>query len=96
MVVTEAVERTLSKLDKTIGLDRLKLIHLNDSVGDLNSHLDRHEHIGMGKIGETGFRNILRSKLRRLPMILETPKDPRRDDTENLLKVRDLADEHRN
>ena len=91
----DAIERTLNKLNKTIGFSRLKLVHLNDSVGDLNSHLDRHEHIGMGKIGETGFANVLRSELRRLPMILETPKDLRRDDTENLLKVRDLIDENR-
>jgi len=89
----EDVERTIRKIDKTIGLEKLKLIHLNDSKGSLNSRIDRHEHIGIGKIGEDGFRNILRSRLRQLPLILETPRDARRSDRENLRKVRELADE---
>ena len=87
----KAVEGTIRKLDKTIGFERLKLIHLNDSINDLNSRVDRHEHIGMGKIGEEGFRNVLRSKLGRLPLILETPKDTRRSDSDNLKKVKELA-----
>lgn len=89
----KAVEGTIRKLEKTIGFQKLKLIHLNDSVGDLNSRIDRHEHIGLGKIGEEGFRNVLRSRLGRLPLILETPKDMRRSDVENLRKVRELAGE---
>jgi len=87
----KAVEGTIRKLDKTIGFERLKLIHLNDAINDLNSRVDRHEHIGMGKIGEEGFRNVLRSKLGRLPLILETPKDTRRSDSDNLKKVKELA-----
>ncbi len=47
----------------------------------------------MGKIGEEGFRNVLRSRLGRLPLILETPRDARRSDIENLEKVRKLAGE---
>lgn len=89
----ENVERTIRKIDKTIGLEKLKLIHLNDSKGSLNSHIDRHEHIGIGKIGEDGFRNILKSRLHQLPLILETPRDARRSDKENLRKVRELAEE---
>lgn len=89
----EAVEATIRKLDETIGFERLRIIHLNDSVGDLDSRIDRHEHIGMGKIGEDGFRNILKSEFARLPLILETPIDNRRSDIENLRKVRELAGE---
>jgi len=87
----KAVEGTIRKLDKTIGFEKLKLIHLNDSIGDLNSRLDRHEHIGLGKIGEEGFRSVLRSKLGRLPLILETPSDMKRSDIDNLRKVKELA-----
>ncbi len=87
----ETVEATIRKIDEIVGFERLKLVHLNDSKGDLNSCIDRHEHIGMGKIGEEGFRNVLRSRLGELTLILETPKDSRRSDTGNLRKVRELA-----
>jgi len=88
----EALERTLEVLDRSIGLDLLKVIHLNDSRGDLGSRIDRHDHIGLGFIGEEGFKAILRNEtVRRLPLILETPIDERRDDYGNLEKVRELA-----
>jgi len=86
-----AVKHTLQRFDETIGLEELKLVHLNDSKGGLGSKLDRHEHIGMGKIGEKGFRNILKSRLGQLPLILETPINKRRNDIENLKKVGELA-----
>jgi deoxyribonuclease-4 len=86
-----AVQHTLQRFDEVIGLDALKLVHLNDSKGALGSKRDRHEHIGMGKIGESGFRNILQSVLGQLPLILETPIDERRNDVENLKKVRELT-----
>jgi deoxyribonuclease-4 len=88
-----SVEKTIRNIDDAIGFDNLKLIHLNDSIGDLNSGIDRHEHIGMGKIGEEGFRNVLRSRFSRLPLIMETPKDMRRSNVENLRKVKELAGE---
>jgi deoxyribonuclease-4 len=91
LVSKGAVEHTLRRLDETIGLDQLKLVHLNDSKGGLASGIDRHEHIGMGKIGEKGFTNILKSRFGQLPLILETPIDHRRSDIENLRKVRELA-----
>lgn len=91
LVSRKAVEHTLWRFDETIGLEELKLVHLNDSKGGLGSKIDRHEHIGMGKIGEEGFRNILKSRLGQLPLILETPIDKRRSDVENLRKVRELA-----
>lgn len=87
----EALDHMLHRLDETVSLNALKLVHLNDSKGALGSRVDRHEHIGMGRIGERGFRNILRSRLGRLPLILETPIDERRNDMENLRKVRELA-----
>ena len=91
LVSRGAIEHTLQRFDEVIGLEELKLVHLNDSKGGLGSRIDRHEHIGMGKIGEKGFRNILKSKLGQLPLILETPIDRRRSDVGNLRKVRELA-----
>jgi deoxyribonuclease-4 len=89
---SEGISSTLAKFDDIIGLERLKLVHLNDSRGDQGSTLDRHEHIGLGKIGMDGFRSILSNKtLKRSPMILETPIDSRRDDLENLRVTRELA-----
>lgn len=88
----QGLELTMEKFDDTIGLGRLKLIHLNDSRGGLGSKLDRHEHIGLGEIGAEGFRGILRNEtLRDMPMILETPVDERRDDIGNLRAARALA-----
>jgi len=87
----ETVESTVRKIDEVIGFEKLKLVHLNDSKGDLNSRIDRHEHIGMGNIGEEGFRNVLASRLGTLPLIMETPKDSKRNDADNLMKVKELA-----
>ncbi len=90
---TEAsLEKTLQHFDDVLGLDLLKLIHLNDAKAGLGSKLDRHEHIGLGYIGEDGFRVILHDeRIAKLPMILETPVDDRRGDVENLQKARELA-----
>jgi deoxyribonuclease IV len=89
---SEGIISTLKEFDGLIGLEKLMLIHLNDSKGDLGSALDRHEHIGLGKIGKDGFRSLLSSKtFQKLPMILETPIDSRRDDLENLRITRELA-----
>jgi len=88
----EAIAHTFEEFDSTIGINLLKLIHLNDSYGTLGSGLDRHEHIGLGHIGEEGFRHLLHHPLvRDLPCICETPEDDRRDDKGNLGKVRELA-----
>ena len=86
------LETTLDQFEGSIGLQMLKLLHLNDCRGAFGSHLDRHEHIGLGQIGEQGFRNILcHPALKGLPMILETPVDLRRDDSGNLRIARQLA-----
>jgi len=91
LVSNGAVKHTLSRFESVIGLEWLKLVHLNDCKSGFGSKLDRHEHIGMGRIGERGFRNMLRSDLGSRPLILETPIDGRRSDLENLDKVRELA-----
>jgi len=91
LATPKGLGRTLLRFDEVIGFHRLKLIHLNDSKGGLRSRWDRHEHIGLGKIGENGFTNILASPLGGLPLILETPIDERRNDIDNLQKVRALA-----
>lgn len=82
----------LEKLNKTIGFENLKILHLNDSRGELGCNLDRHEHIGLGQIGEKGLGYIIKSiNRRKIPIILETPIDERRDDVGNLNKVKELA-----
>lgn len=68
------VDAAVEELDSYIGLDRLKLLHLNDSKGACGSHLDRHEHIGAGEIGIDAFRHIVNHPaLRDLPAIVELP-----------------------
>jgi deoxyribonuclease-4 len=76
-----------------VGLRRLKAIHLNDSVQGLGSRIDRHAHIGEGRLGLEAFRLILNDRrLRRIPMVLETPKDDDfvRADRRNLSRLRRL------
>ena len=81
----------LGEIDDYIGLNKLKLIHLNDSQDKLGSYKDRHFHIGEGYIGEEGFRRIINhTQLKNLPFILETPKKKEEDDFRNLEKVRRL------
>ncbi len=87
----QAVNTVIERFEEVLGWERLKLVHLNGSKGGLNAHKDRHEHIGLGKIGMDGFRNILHSKFREIPLILETPLDERKQNLENLKKVRELA-----
>ena len=87
----EKTEALVREIDQTIGLKRLALLHLNDCAGSLGAHLDRHEHIGKGKIGLGGFRSLLRHpSLRMMPMILETTKENPQDDLKNLSRIRRL------
>lgn len=88
----DGVEETLAAFDDAIGLELLRAVHCNDSKGSLGSGLDRHEHVGLGAIGEEGFRLLLhRPELANLPFICETPEDGRRDGAGNIAKVRELA-----
>ena len=74
--IANDLEGVLSEFDRTIGLDRLKAIHLNDSLNDLGSHKDRHARIGEGKIGLDALVRVIRHpKLKEIPFILETPND---------------------
>ena len=67
---------TMRRFDGEIGLDRLQVIHLNDSKKDLGSRVDRHEHIGKGFLGLPAFRLLMNDpRLGSLPLLLETPKD---------------------
>ncbi|MEW6602802.1 MAG: deoxyribonuclease IV [Nitrospirota bacterium] len=84
----EGVEKLLGEIEKHVGLDKLKLIHLNDSKRPLGSGVDRHEHIGKGYIGNEGFRNLLGDeRISNVPLILETPKKDEDDDRRNLKVV---------
>lgn len=68
------VQNTFKRFDRILGLERLKLIHANDSLADLGSRQDRHGHIGEGKIGLAGFQAIVKfAQKRKLSLILETP-----------------------
>jgi deoxyribonuclease-4 len=88
----QGLEDTLNIFNKVIGLKKLKAIHLNDVKGELGSHLDRHEHIGKGKIRQKGMKRILtHPKLRDLPFIMETPKKSPKDDPMNIKTARRLA-----
>ncbi len=87
----EGVGGMLELFESVVGLDRLRLVHLNDSVGGLGTGVDHHEHIGLGGIGLEGFRLILRSRLAEAPMIMETPVDERRPDEENMRIARELV-----
>ena len=74
--IVNDLDGVLEKFDAVIGLDRLKAIHLNDSMNVFGAHKDRHEKIGKGKIGLEAFRRIVNHpKLRDLPFYLETPCD---------------------
>jgi deoxyribonuclease-4 len=90
----EGYDRTFTEFDETIGLGRLAAFHLNDSKKELNCRVDRHEHIGKGRIGLEGFRMLLNdSRFWGLPMCLETPKGPDlAEDRENLMLLRSLVD----
>jgi len=90
----EQVELTLDQLDHIIGIDNLKLIHINDSKFPLGSTKDRHADIGDGHIGEKGFGALLKhQKLNGIPLILETPADKDEDWVSNLNNVRRLFEE---
>ena len=86
------VKDAFEKFDSEIGLKHIKIIHLNDSKGELGCHLDRHEHIGLGHIGEDGLGQVVKlANKNKIPIILETPIDERRTDFENIRKAKDLA-----
>jgi deoxyribonuclease-4 len=92
-ISTEAgLRKTMLAIDRTFGLDRIKLIHGNDSKAPLNSRVDRHQHIGLGHIGADAFRRLTHNlKFRQVPFILETPVDKERGYEWNVKRLRELG-----
>ena len=87
----------MNEFNKAIGLKQLKLIHLNDSKKALGSRVDRHEHIGKGKIGMDAFKFIMNDQtFLNVPKIIETPKEDNGIEADhlNLKRLHDLM--HRN
>ncbi len=93
LVKASDYKATMKNFDDVLGIDRLKIIHMNDSKKEFGSKRDRHEHIGKGFIGLEGFANFVNDKrLKSVPMIIETPKgDDLAEDIENLKVLRGLV-----
>ena len=84
-----SIRKTFREFDRIIGRDRLVAIHVNDSKTDRGSRVDRHEHIGKGRIGLDLFRFIMRSpRFREIPKVLETPKG--KDLAEDVMNLKTL------
>ena len=90
----EGYEKTLREFDRLIGVGRIQAIHVNDSLKDLGSRVDRHSHIGKGRIGLEAFQCLVNDpRFVDVPKILETPKgEDMREDRRNLAKLRALMD----
>ena len=85
----ELYEQLWQHFDKTVGMQRLKAIHVNDSKKEYNSRVDRHEHIGEGKIPQKAFELLMKDpKLIDIPKILETPKNHEDDDIRNMNRLK--------
>ena len=85
--------KMFAEFDRIIGLEHLAALHLNDSKTARGSRVDRHEHIGQGKVGLHAFRVIMRDRrFRKIPKVLETPKGKELlEDVENMKTLRELA-----
>ena len=88
----QGYEKTFLEFDAVVGLDRLAAFHINDSKKEMGSHVDRHEHIGKGAIGLTGFRLLMNdARFAQIPKILETPKsEDLHEDVENMNVLKSL------
>ncbi|MBW7957239.1 MAG: deoxyribonuclease IV [Deltaproteobacteria bacterium] len=85
----QEADSLVKRIEAEAGRGSLRVIHLNDSRGGFGSKLDRHADIGKGAIGSEAFRHFLNHpKIKKVPMILETPKDSDEDDLRNLAEVR--------
>ena len=88
----ENVKKTFEELDKHVGIENLKILHLNDAKGELGCNLDRHYHLGLGGIGEEGISSVVKyANKKKIPIILETPIDDDRDDFENVRVAKGFA-----
>ncbi|MHA1967121.1 MAG: deoxyribonuclease IV [Candidatus Hodarchaeales archaeon] len=87
----EGLNETIDRIEDLVGKNRIKMIHINDSKGDLGSGIDHHEHIGQGYIGINCFRELVQNpRFFNIPMILETPKENINSDKMNLDLLRKL------
>lgn len=85
------VDALAQAIDSTVGLNRLRGMHLNDCLREFGSRVDRHWHIGEGKIGPEGFALLLNHPaFKDVPKIMETPKETEEDDPRNMKTVRAL------
>jgi len=95
LATPEEYDKTIDRLDRSVGLGRLRVWHLNDSCRDCGSRVDRHAAIGAGRMGLEPFRHLVNDpRFRDLPMILETPKGIEEGedlDTRNLRVLRGLV-----
>lgn len=81
----------VKEIERFVGRDKVRLVHLNDAKKACASHVDRHEHIGEGFIGKEGLKSFINHPaFRGVPLILETPKKSEDDDPRNLKTVRSL------
>ena len=88
----KSVKDTFTKFNDSVGIENLKILHLNDAKGEIGCNLDRHYHIGLGNIGEKGLAYVIKTANKKeIPIILETPIDDIRDDFENIKIVKGLA-----
>lgn len=86
------VDALAQKIETAVGLARLKGMHLNDCLRECGSHVDRHWHIGDGKIGLDGFKALLNHPaFKDIPKIMETPKETEEDDPRNMKTVKSLV-----
>ncbi|MGD9649075.1 MAG: deoxyribonuclease IV [Pirellulales bacterium] len=84
-------ESTMAELDRLVGLKLVKAFHLNDSLRELGSRVDRHTHIGEGHLGLEPFRNLLADeRFAQVPMYLETPKGDRDGEDLDVINLRTL------
>ncbi len=89
---SKSVSETLEKFEKSVGFEHLKILHLNDSKSGLGGRVDKHEHLGLGQIGEEGLSKVIKfMNKKKIPIVIETPIDDRRDDFGNLKKAKELA-----
>jgi deoxyribonuclease-4 len=87
-----AVRKVINDYDNIVGVDRLKLVHFNDSSVELGSHKDRHEHPGAGLIPVDGLRALARNrKIRHVPLIMETPGKTEPGDEQRMRDLKELA-----
>ena len=88
----EKVKETFKEFDKYVGIENLKILHLNDARGEIGCNLDRHYHLGLGGIGEEGIRSVVKfANKKKIPIILETPIDDDRNDFENVKIAKGFA-----